>query len=144
MRALHLIAVSESRRSLAERLTTFRTKDLYPVGHEILRAVGHRLKSEVAGPARQLLLIGEDNTNPFFLTPDDTAILTLMAAYNVQRYFMGNTNRARHVERCSRCRHVANCAIDAAAIELDGPSFEKAFSIFCTTVFHAAALKAEV
>jgi hypothetical protein len=40
MRALHLIAVPESRRSLAERLATFRTKDLYPIGHEILRAVG--------------------------------------------------------------------------------------------------------
>jgi len=95
-------------------------------------------------PARQLLLIGKGNANPFFFAPDDTAILTLMEAYNVQRYFMGNTNRARHVERCSCCRHVANCAIDAAAIELDGPGFEKALSIFFPTVFHAAALKAKV
>jgi hypothetical protein len=95
-------------------------------------------------PARQLPLIGKGNANPFFFAPDDTAILTLMKAYDVQRYFMGNTNRARDVERRSCWRDVANCAIDAAAIELDGPGFEKALSIFCTTVFHAAALRVRV
>jgi hypothetical protein len=64
-----------------------------------------------------------------------------MEAYNVQGYFMGDTNRARHVECCSCCGHVANCAIDTAAIELDGPGFEKALSIFRTTVFMLPLLK---
>src|SRR5258706_5686013 len=34
--ALHLIAVAESLRPLAERLAAFGTHNLYPVGHEIL------------------------------------------------------------------------------------------------------------
>src|ERR1700692_113855 len=34
MRALHLIAVAESWRPLAERLAAFGTQDIYPVGHE--------------------------------------------------------------------------------------------------------------
>jgi hypothetical protein len=101
-------------------------------------------EGEPVAPARQPLLIGKDNADPFFFAPVDTAILTLMRAYNVQGYFVGNTKRARHVERCSCRRHVANRAIDAAAIELDGPGFEKALSVFCTTVFHAAALKAKL
>ena len=98
-------------------------------------------EGEFAGSARQLLLISEGNAYPVFLAPDDTAILTFMAVYNVQCYFMGNTNRTRHVERCACCRHIANSAIDAAAIEFDGPGFKKAFSIFCTTVLHGAVLK---
>jgi hypothetical protein len=36
VRALHLIAVAESLRPLAERLAAFGTEDFYPVGHEIL------------------------------------------------------------------------------------------------------------
>jgi hypothetical protein len=36
MRALHLIAVAESWRPLAERLAAFGTQDIYPVSHEIL------------------------------------------------------------------------------------------------------------
>jgi hypothetical protein len=34
VRALHLIAVAESLRPLAERLAAFGTQNLYPVGHE--------------------------------------------------------------------------------------------------------------
>jgi hypothetical protein len=36
VRTLHLIAVAESLRPLAERLAAFGTQNLYPVGHEIL------------------------------------------------------------------------------------------------------------
>jgi hypothetical protein len=36
MRALHLIAVAESWRPLAERFAAFGTDNLYPVGHGIL------------------------------------------------------------------------------------------------------------
>src|SRR5580693_804022 len=39
MRALHLVAVSESGRSLAERLAAFGAQHHYPVGHESLRVV---------------------------------------------------------------------------------------------------------
>jgi hypothetical protein len=36
VRTLHLIAVAESLRPLAERFAAFGTQNLYPVGHEIL------------------------------------------------------------------------------------------------------------
>jgi hypothetical protein len=39
----------------------------------------------------------EGHANPLFLAPDDTTILTLMAARDVQRDFVRNANRVRHV-----------------------------------------------
>jgi hypothetical protein len=53
---------------------------------------------------------------------------------------MGNANRARHVERCSGRGDVSNCAIDAAAVELNRSGFENPLSRSCAAVFHAAAL----
>jgi hypothetical protein len=51
VRALHLIAVPESSRSLAERFAAFGTQDHYPVRHEILQAVrrAHARKVEPLG-----------------------------------------------------------------------------------------------
>ena len=82
MRTLHLIAGSESWRPLVERLIALGTENFYSVvGHEIL----------------PLVLMGEGHANPLFLAPDDTTILTFMAARDVQCDFVRNANRARHV-----------------------------------------------
>ena len=81
MRTLHLIAGAESLCPLVERLVALGTKNFYSVGHKIL----------------PLLLMGEDHANPLFLAPDDTTILTFMTARDVQRDFVRNANRARHV-----------------------------------------------
>jgi len=86
-------------------------------------------------------LIGEGHANPLFLAPDDLAILTFMAAQNVQRNFVRNANRARHVERRPDWGYIANCAIDAVAVELNRPGFENALSRLCTALFHAEILK---
>ena len=80
---------------------------------------GPNWQGEAAEPARQLLLIGEDHPNPFFLAPDNTTMLSFVAAQDVQRNFMGDANRAGDLQRGSDRRHVANCAINAAAVELN-------------------------
>jgi hypothetical protein len=79
MRTLHLIALAESLRSLAERLLALGTKNFYSVGHKIL----------------PLVLMGEGHANPLFLAPDDTTILTFMAR-DVQCDFVRKANWARH------------------------------------------------
>jgi hypothetical protein len=125
MRTLHLIAGAESWRPLAERLVALGTENFYSVvGHEIV----------------PLSLMGEDHANPLFLAPDDTTILTFMAAHDVQCDFVGNANRARHVERCSDRGHVANCAIDAAAVELNRSSLKDPLSLCCAPLIHSATL----
>jgi hypothetical protein len=82
MRTLHLIAGAESWRPLVERLVALGTENFYSVvGHEIV----------------PLSLMGEDHANALFLAPDDTTILTFMTARDVQRDFVRNAKRARHV-----------------------------------------------
>jgi hypothetical protein len=124
MRALHLIAVAEAGRPLAERLFALGTEDFYSVGHEILPRF---LKSE-------------DYAHPLFLTPDDMAFLTFIAAGDVQRDFVRNANRTRHVERCSDPGHVANSAIDAAAVELNRSGLEDSLSWCCAPLDHPVVL----
>jgi hypothetical protein len=85
----------------------------------------------------------EYHANPLFVTPDDTTILTFIAARDVQRDLVWNANWARHVERCPIRRQVTNCAIDAAIIELNGPGFKNALSRFFAALFHAAASNAK-
>jgi hypothetical protein len=83
-------------------------------------------------------LISEGHANPPFLAPDDMAILTFVAAQDVQRDFVRNPHRARDVERCSYRGYIANGAIDPAAVELDRSGFQNTLSRFCTALFHAA------
>ena len=106
--ALHLITVAEAWRLLAERLVALGTQDFYSVGHKIFPR----------------FLICEDYANPLFLAPDYMAILTFIAAGDVQPDFVRNANRTRHVERCSNPGYVANSAIDAAAVELNRSGLE--------------------
>jgi hypothetical protein len=60
VRALHLIAVTESLRPLAERLAAFGTQNLYPVGHETLPQGDYQ--TCLLGLANQLPQFG--NINP--------------------------------------------------------------------------------
>jgi hypothetical protein len=120
MRALHLITVAEAWRPLAERFVALGTQNFYSVGHENIPQ----------------FLVSEAYANPFFLAPDDTAILTFITAHDVQRDFVGNTNRTRHVERCSDRGHVANCAIDAAAVELNRSGLKDSLPMCCAPLIH--------
>jgi hypothetical protein len=122
--ALHLITVAEAWRPLAERLVALGTQDFYSVGHEIFPR----------------FLISEDYANPLFLAPDDTAILTFIAAGDVQPDFVRNANRTRHVERCSDPGYVANGAIDTAAVELNRSGLEDSPSWCCAPLDHPAIL----
>jgi hypothetical protein len=128
MRALHLIAVPESWRPLAEGLPALGTHNFNSVGHEIF------LPS----------LISEDHAKPLFIAPDDVAMMPFTAADNVQRDFVRNASRARYVECRADWGYVANCAIDTAAVELDRSGFENALSRLCAALFHAAASKTNV
>jgi hypothetical protein len=72
--ALHLIAVAESLRPLAERLAAFGTHNLYPVGHEILPQGDYQ--ADLLGLANQLpqfgnIIPGASKERPlsFALTP---------------------------------------------------------------------------
>ena len=121
MRALHLIAVAEALRSLAKELVALGTQDFYSVvGHEMFL----------------LFLAGEDYANPLFIAPNDTAILTFIAAHDFQRDFVGNAARTRYVERCSDQGHVANCAIDAAVVELNRSGLKDPLSMCCAPLMH--------
>ena len=72
------------------------------------------------------------------------AILTFVAADDVQRDFMRNPHGARDIERCPDRGHVANGAIDAAAVELNRSGFQNTLSRFCTALFHAVDSKAKI
>jgi hypothetical protein len=128
MWALHLIAVTESWRPFAEGLPALGTHNFNSVGHE------NFLPS----------LVGENYAKPFFLAPDDIAIMPLMAALDVERDFVRNADRARYVECRADRGYVANCAIDVAAVELDRSGFENTLSRLCTALFHAALSKTDV
>jgi hypothetical protein len=128
MRALHLRAVTESRCPLAEGPSALGTQNFNSVGHESFLP----------------FLIGEDHANPLFLAPDDMAILTFTAAHDVQRNFVRNTNRDRHVKRRPDWGYIADGAIDAVAVELNRSGFKNALPRLCTALFHAAASKAKV
>ena len=65
------------------------------------------------------MLISERHANSFFLAPDDMAMLAFAAADDIQRDFMRNPHGGRDLERRPDRRHVANRAIDTAAVELD-------------------------
>ena len=107
MRALHLITVTEPRCPLAERFFALGTQNFNSVSHEIFYQC----------------LIGEGHANPLFLAPDDMAFPTFVAAHDAQRNFMRNPNRARHVKRRPDRGDISNCAIDAAALELNRSGF---------------------
>jgi hypothetical protein len=127
VRALHLMSLTEPLRPFGEGLFAIGTLNFDSVGHEI-----------------SCPILTEDHADPLFLAPDDMAILTFVTAHDVQRDFAGNPDRARDVERCPCRRHIANGAIDAAAVELDRSGFQNTLSRFGTALFHAAASKAEI
>jgi hypothetical protein len=123
VRTLHLIAGAESLCPLVERLVAFGTTNFYSVSHKILPPV----------------LMSEGHANPLFPAPDNTTILTIMAACDVQCDFVRNANRGSPRLALPR-PEIANCAIDAAAVELNCSGFKNALSRCCAPLIHAATL----
>jgi hypothetical protein len=84
----------------------------------------------------------ECHTDATFLPPNNIAMLSSMVCHHIQRDFVWNAYRACDIEPCANRREVANCAVDAGAIELNRPGLEDSSSWRCTSLFHWARLSA--
>jgi hypothetical protein len=113
---------------------------------------GHERPLETKGPpdaneaterTRRLRLC-ERHADPPLPAPDNEAMLALLAGDNIQFDFVGDAYGARHVQRRSRRGHVADGAIDPAAVELNHSGLEDPLPRYCASLFHCVAFKLKV
>jgi hypothetical protein len=90
------------------------------------------------------LCLGECHADPRLPAPDNEAMLALLAGDNIQCDFVGYAYGARHVQRRSGLGHVADGAIDPAAVELNRSGLEDPLPLCCASLFHCIAFKLKV
>lgn len=82
----------------------------------------------------------EGDANPLLPAPDDMAMMSNAAAHDVEGDFVRYARRARDLKPGSAFGNVANCAMDACAVELDRSRLVYALSGHHTSVVHRAIL----
>ena len=85
-------------------------------------------------------LSGEHHADPPLLAPNDVTVLTGVAGREIQCDFVWNACGTRNFESRSRRRYVANCAVDSAAVELDGSRLVNPLALYCTSFIHCDCL----
>lgn len=85
-------------------------------------------------------LSAEHHADPPFLAPNDVAVLTGVAGREMQCDFVWDACGTRNFESRSRWRYVANCAVDSAAVELDGSGLVNPLALYCTSFIHRNGL----
>jgi hypothetical protein len=86
----------------------------------------------------------ECHADPRLPAPDNEAMLALLAGDNIQCDFVVYAYGARHVQRRSGLGHVADGAIDPAAVELNRSGLEDPLPLCCASLFHCIAFKLKV
>jgi hypothetical protein len=84
----------------------------------------------------------EHHADPPFLAPNDVAVLTGVAGREIQCDFVWDAYGTRNFESRSRQRYVAICAVDSAAVELDGSSPVNPLALYCSSFIHCDGLTA--
>jgi hypothetical protein len=85
-------------------------------------------------------LSGEHHADPSFLAPNNVAVLAGVAGWEIQCDFVWDAYGTRNFESRSSRGYVANCAVDSAAVELDGSRLVNPLALYCTSFIHRDGL----